>query len=254
MADPRVRDLTVALGKPLTLTAEEDTGLHLDDGYDTLQGNDGARWCLIGTVLIQRKYNLKAMENTLADVWRPVKGLHMRILGNNFFAFYFFHPVDMQRVLDAGPWRFANHVMVLKESQRGRQVTKEDLYEVPFWIQIRGLPPDRMTEVSGKRIGREIGRLIEVDVGDGHVRGMDFIRVRVFIDSRKPLRRGMRLMLKESPIWVSFQYERLPNFCYRCGMLDHVEKDCELGLEFEHSGEVECPYDDNLRAKPRVTQ
>lgn len=83
---------------------------------------------------------------------------------------------------------------------------------------------------------------------------MEYIRVRIFIDSRKPLRRGMRLTLKESQIWANFQYERLPNFCYYCGMLDHVEKHCEFGLELERLGEVERLYDDELRAKLRKLQ
>ena len=26
--------------------------------------------------------------------------------------------------------------------------------------------------------------------------------------------------------WVNFKYERLPNFCYQCGLLSHTLKDC----------------------------
>ena len=26
--------------------------------------------------------------------------------------------------------------------------------------------------------------------------------------------------------WVLFKYERLPNFCYQCGLLDHDLKEC----------------------------
>ena len=29
--------------------------------------------------------------------------------------------------------------------------------------------------------------------------------------------------------WISFKYERLPNFCYRCGMLSHGLRDCPEG-------------------------
>ena len=35
--------------------------------------------------------------------------------------------------------------------------------------------------------------------------------------------------------WVSFKYERLPNFNYRCGLLNHALKDCNEG--HEHSKE-----------------
>ena len=31
--------------------------------------------------------------------------------------------------------------------------------------------------------------------------------------------------------WIAFRYERLPNFCYWCGCLDHAEKVCDDGLK-----------------------
>ncbi|GKV46592.1 hypothetical protein SLEP1_g53565 [Rubroshorea leprosula] len=219
MAESNVKALTAALGKQLSLTAEEDVGLDLDDGNCHEPEEGTSKWCIVGTVLTRKRYNMEAMESKLAGVWRPVK---------------------------AGPWRFADHVMVLKETQGGTLVSKDELFEVPFWIQIHGLPPSRITEATGRRIGVELGHLLEVDTGDGHVWGLDFIRVRVLIDSRKPLCRGMKLSLKGDMLWVSFCYERLPHFCYCCGMLDHVERECELGLEMERMGVIERSYDDKL--------
>ncbi|GKV19445.1 hypothetical protein SLEP1_g29706 [Rubroshorea leprosula] len=208
MAESSVSEL--ALGERLALTVDEDVGLSLDDGDDTQQCGGGDQWCLVGIVLTRKRYHMESMERTLVDVWRPVKGMHMRILGNNLFAFYFCHPVDMQRVLAEGPWRFDNHIMVLQEAQGGRQ---------------------------------------------GNIWGSKYIRVRVGIDARRPLRRGVKLTLKGRPLWVSFRYERLLNFSYCYGMLDHVERDCEVGLELESMGMVEWPYNDELRPIPwRIRQ
>ncbi|GLT73744.1 hypothetical protein SLA2020_455810 [Shorea laevis] len=133
----------------------------------------------------------------------------------------------------------------------GKQVTRDELYEVPFWIQIHGLPPDRLMVETGKQIGDELGHCVGVDDGGSDSWGVEYIRVRVFIDTRKLIRRGMKLMMKTSLIWVDFRYERLQNFCYCCGMLDHVERDCELGLEMEAMGVRERPYGEKLRATPK---
>ncbi|GKV23621.1 hypothetical protein SLEP1_g33327 [Rubroshorea leprosula] len=215
MAESNVKALTAALGKQLSLTVEEDVRLDLDDGNCHEPEEGTSKWCIVDTVLTWKRYNMEAMASTLAGVWRPVKGMHMRILGYNHFAVYFFHLVDMNHVMAAGPWSFADHVMVLKETQGGMLVSKDELFEVPFWIQIHGLPPSRITEATGRRIGVELGHLLEVDTGDGHVICSGF---------------------------------RLPHFCYCCGMLDHVERECELGLEMERMGVTERPYDDKLRA------
>ncbi|GLT37624.1 hypothetical protein SLA2020_119290 [Shorea laevis] len=244
----------VALGERLSLTTEEEVGVDLEDGDAIELATGRSSYCLMGTVLIRKRYNKEAMENTPAGVWRPVKGMHMRVLGKNLFVFYFFHPVDMQRVLAVDPWKFSNHVMALWEAQGGKRITKEDLYEVPFWIQIHGLPPDRLTSGTGKRIGEVLGRFLEVDDGGGDAWGEEYIRVRVAIDARKPLRQGMKLSLQAGPIWVDFRYERLLNFCYCCGMLDHVERDCELGLEMEKQGVTDRPYEERLRALPKYMQ
>lgn len=38
--------------------------------------------------------------------------------------------------------------------------------------------------------------------------------------------------------WVFFKYERLPNFYYRCGRLDHGEKDCQDIANMTNKGGV----------------
>ena len=50
--------------------------------------------------------------------------------------------------------------------------------------------------------------------------------------------RGRLVKLEEGTKgWVAFRYERLPNFCYWCGCLDHGEKDCDVGLQQRQSSD-----------------
>lgn len=30
--------------------------------------------------------------------------------------------------------------------------------------------------------------------------------------------------------WIQFKYERLPNFCYRCGLFGHALRDCSESM------------------------
>ena len=65
-----------------------------------------------------------------------------------------------------------------------------------------------------------------------------YLRVKVNIDTTRKIMRGKKVCIKgNSERWVFFQYERLPNFCYRCGMLDHGEKECFESMLREENGE-----------------
>lgn len=47
-------------------------------------------------------------------------------------------------------------------------------------------------------------------------------------------------------MWCSFAYEFLPDFCYTCGRIGHVDKQCEIWLE---EGEAQ-QFSRNLRFIP----
>ena len=56
--------------------------------------------------------------------------------------------------------------------------------------------------------------------------------VKVWVDVSRPLCRGRKVNFEDDlEGWVSFQYERLPNICFWCGMLSHDDKECELWLK-----------------------
>ena len=76
-------------------------------------------------------------------------------------------------------------------------------------------------------IGASLGEVLEVDVADFGVKWGKCLRVRVSLDVSRKLIRGKKIHGEEGvDWWVLFKYERLPNFCYQCGLLEHDLKDC----------------------------
>ncbi|XVE52439.1 hypothetical protein DITRI_Ditri02bG0122400 [Diplodiscus trichospermus] len=58
-----------------------------------------------------------------------------------------------------------------------------------------------------------------------------YLRVRVLINITKPLKRGQRVVVEGGKkIRTTFKYERLPDFCYVCGMPDHQEQECNEAI------------------------
>ena len=82
--------------------------------------------------------------------------------------------------------------------------------------------------------------------------GGSFIRVRVTLDVYQPLCRGRVIKLEDGEkIWVSFKYERLPNFCYWCGCFDHGDKDCDIWIQSKGTLQSSSQqYGSWLRAPP----
>jgi hypothetical protein len=69
------------------------------------------------------------------------------------------------------------------------------------------------------------GQVVKMDVdADGKASGA-FLRAHVAVEIDKPIRRGvlLRMNKNEEPCWFQAQYERLPYFCFACGMIGHSE-------------------------------
>lgn len=89
---------------------------------------------------------------------------------------------------------------------------------------------------------------MEVDVdGDDSAVGRA-LRIKIRLDISKPLRRGIMADLGEEKgeRWCPIAYEHLPEFCYICGHIGHVDRSCSKTL-----GKKElAPYGRELRFIP----
>lgn len=63
--------------------------------------------------------------------------------------------------------------------------------------------------------------------------------------------RGKRVTIEEGESrWINFRYERLPNFCYSCGMLSHGIKECPEGTANAYQNAEEFQYGAWMRGEP----
>lgn len=74
-----------------------------------------------------------------------------------------------------------------------------------------------------------IGKFEKVDLDEDSDCWGQSLRVRVSINIHKPLKRGilMKLGAMAEERWVRIAYEKIPDFCYGCGMLGHLIMDCK---------------------------
>lgn len=235
----------------MSINDGDDEGLILGEINEEAQTTYLA-FCLVGSFLTNRKVNFVAMQDTLANIWRPVKGVFMEESNiPNLFMFRFFHEIDMQRVLDDGPWTFNNQALLVRRLEMGEQLSEIRLNELFIWVQIYELPVGFNSEFVLRSIGNYIGKFIMADSKNFQSIWRQFVRVKVAINVNKPLKSQMRLKKAGGDwMWIKFKYERLPSFCFYCGIIGHSEKFCES--LFDESGNTEVRnYDASLRAPMR---
>ncbi|EEF42754.1 conserved hypothetical protein [Ricinus communis] len=58
----------------------------------------------------------------------------------------------------------------------------------------------------------------------------------------------MNLKKPDATIWLSFRYEKLPSFCFGCGIIAHSDSRCEILMDNPSLAQQLCKYDASLRA------
>ena len=118
-------------------------------------------------------------------------------------------------------------------------------------MQFHGLPIDQLTDENAVLIGNTVGNVIHSQVKEELIGG-DFLWIRVNVETTKPLCRGRKVLLETGKeIWVSFKYEKIPNFCYWCGFVSYDDKDCNRWLASKGTLDItKQEYGAWLRAPP----
>ncbi|KAI8016081.1 Uncharacterized protein LOK49_LG05G01337 [Camellia lanceoleosa] len=210
----------------MALTKEEEEAVEGGDNH--LKPAEDKSWlCLVGTVLAMRPFNLEALRTTMESVWNPSKGMRTKVIKKNLFLFQFNHIIDKRRVLQNGPWSFDKNIILLKEVTDSWQPSQIAFSTAVFWVQVYDLPLISMTCAVGQILGNRLGKFVDMDFVEGGVAWGQVLRIRAEIDITKPLHRGMKVAFQDrDPVWVTFKYERLPNFCYFCSRLGHGDREC----------------------------
>ncbi|TXG47751.1 hypothetical protein EZV62_027045 [Acer yangbiense] len=183
---------------------------------------------LMGKLLSNKVVNKEAFIRVISRIWQVSRGVEVESVSGNIFSFHFHCEEDRQRVIAGGPWNFDDELLVL-EKPVGKGVIETLSFNLAkFWIQIHQISIICMTRKIGWFLGGLIGEVLDVDGGNTREARGKFMRVRVRIDIKKPLKRclGVDIMGDGAETLMILRYERLRIHCFKCGMVDHKVADC----------------------------
>ncbi|KAL5759619.1 hypothetical protein ACOSQ2_018457 [Xanthoceras sorbifolium] len=169
---------------------------------------------LVGKIIANREVNKEAFKGTIPKIWRIVKEMGVKSIAVNIYIFRFKCARDRKRILEGGLWCFDKQLIVLQEAEGLGKLSDADFKYFPIWD-------------VGSFLGGMVGLVKEVDTRESGECSGSFIRVRVLLDVSKPLTRSLRVRLEDdSYCSVVVCYEWLPNFCYCCGRIGHLIREC----------------------------
>ncbi|GAV62406.1 DUF4283 domain-containing protein/zf-CCHC_4 domain-containing protein [Cephalotus follicularis] len=163
----------------------------------------------------------------MRSLWRAKYGLKIREVGHNLFLFMFNNEEDRDKVLKLGPWHFDNKSFSWRRLRKRHTNPKSS-----YTRHLCGLgftdPYLCLSERAGRIIGESIGELEKIEIITGRKETNQYLKLRVGIDVRNPLRKEMKFLVgSKERTWLSFQYEKLPYFFHYCGRSGHTARECE---------------------------
>lgn len=168
------------------------------------------------------------------------------------FLFRFESRLDLDKVHREGPWRFNDFSVDVHDVPPSKVLPRVELFLVPYWLQLYGLPALWQHAYMASYVGYLMRHVLDVGATVWHNTsiGLSFICIRVLMDVRNRLPRGTSVKLDDdTDMKVAFKYERLFNFCYWCGVVDHVVMDC-AATTIAKGTFTKYPYEDWLRGIP----
>lgn len=141
----------------------------------------------------------------------------------------------MHHLLFDGPWAVNSIFLQLTLWQPYFKPAFTKLSTVAIWVQLHNLPVKFCDGEALESISTIFGQLLKIDEFTSSLSKSKYVLICIEIDLAKPLKQGFWIGDNEHRVFVVVLYERLPTFCYKCGLVGHGSNTCSL----QSSGSLE---------------
>ncbi|VAI94071.1 unnamed protein product [Triticum turgidum subsp. durum] len=180
--------------------------------------------------------------SALRPAWGNPKGLVAKPVAENTFIVEFASPIDKERVIDGAPWTVGKHAVLLNEFVQTLKPSEVAFDRIMLWARIMNPRFELMNKTWGQSLGGKLGKVEKFDVDEQGRACGNCLRVRVSVKVAQPLRRWVTAYSQKHQATEIYEvrYERLPHYCFSCGIIGHSSLECPTPGERYKDGKL--PY------------
>ena len=133
--------------------------------------------------------------------------------GGYRYLFVFYHIMDLNKVLEGGPWSFEQNALVFTRLLGTEDPQGLQLNDMDIWVQIYDLLKDLISEHIMKSVGNFIGSFVKADPTNLEDVWKPFVRIRVKMNVLKPMKRRLKIK-REGGEWSVGKWKSLRHILY----------------------------------------
>lgn len=210
---------------------EEEEEFVFEEDDEAMQAK--AQWMAIARFYSGQEFKTWVLFNELSKAWGGALPMPVRDLRDNRFLVEFDSEWLWKKAIFGGPWTFRGDAVIFVAYDGLKRFSEIIIDSISLWIRIYDIPVAMMTEGFVRTLGAKFGKVLEV----GEAR-MDYKRVKVDFPLTKALVPVVKRRVQGFGL-LSFavRYENITHFCFSCGRIGHVERECpeeaeEGGVKF----------------------
>ncbi|CAN6868979.1 unnamed protein product, partial [Brassica oleracea] len=209
---------------------EEEVPFDLPDlpQFSAIERN---KMSILGRTLNPENQNIADLIRDMPRKWQVYGRVHGIALSKTTFQFIFKYEHDLEEVLSNIVWTFNVWSIII---DRWTETPYEDyLKYLLVWVRIRNIPVNHYTAGAITALGDIIGRVDVVAFDPDKPQTNDYVRVRLFFDVSRPVRRSKVVNLPKGggSVTILYDFERIQKCCYHCQRLTNEKDKCPLLIQ-----------------------
>ncbi|KAL6179331.1 hypothetical protein ACLB2K_050847 [Fragaria x ananassa] len=148
---------------------------------------------LVGYLVSDKALNVSTVIRMLRQAWQKIGWTHLEpIQAYHTFSITVENAEVAQILRERSPWSVMGCSFDIHTWPQEAGLKDLPLHMTAFWVQVHNLPRHHLSLQNATTIGSAMGTLVEVEDPNSPEGYRGFLRNRVQIDSRRPLRTNLR--------------------------------------------------------------